>query len=125
MNFMYFDELKEGLIFVEGGYVQGINKAAMNFLGLAEDSRVKHFPLIAVVRDHRIEAAYLKQEALEVERFGRMLKVRPFKNVIILEDISEAQQLKENARELLAVLSHELRTPVSTIRSTLEALHMT
>ena len=33
------------------------------------------------------------------------------------------RRAQENARELLAVLSHELRTPVTTIRSTLEALH--
>jgi signal transduction histidine kinase len=53
---------------------------------------------------------------------GRRVEVVAIEGGLALRDVSEARRAQENARELLAVLSHELRTPVTTIRSTLEAL---
>jgi two-component system, OmpR family, phosphate regulon sensor histidine kinase PhoR len=46
----------------------------------------------------------------------------PFDGGFVLRDTTEVRRAAENARELLAVLSHELRTPVTTILSSLEAL---
>ena len=75
-------------------------------------------PLIAVLRDHRLEGAFLSGHAVELETRGRVLRASSAPGGMILQDLTEMRRAQENARELLAVLSHELRTPATTIRST-------
>ncbi len=116
----YFHDLSEGLILIEHGRVVAINKTAALFLNITGD--VVGLPLIGVVRDHRLEQAFTEQRELEVERAGRILLAKPIAGGLSLRDISAIKHSQETARELLAVLSHELRTPVTTIRATLEAL---
>jgi signal transduction histidine kinase len=79
-------------------------------------------PLISVVRDHRIERAALEGAPVEIATRGRRLLVVPIAGGLLLRDVTEARRAVDDARALLAVLSHELRTPVTTIRASLEAL---
>ena len=65
----YFHDLSEGIILVERGRVVAINKAAAMFLSVTGD--VVGFPLIGVVRDHRLEQAFTEQREIEVEKAGR------------------------------------------------------
>ncbi len=116
----YFHDLSEGIILVERGRVVAINKTAELFLSLP--GSVVGSPLIGVLRDHRLEQAFTEQREVEVERAGRVLLAKPIHGGLALRDISAIKRSQETARELLAVLSHELRTPVTTIRATLEAL---
>ena len=99
-----------------------LNRAAATFLEVTPDYAVG-LPLIGVVRDHRLERVFLEQGELELTTRGRTLRAKATLGVLTLHDLSDMRRAQENARELLAVLSHELRTPVTTIRSTLEALH--
>ena len=115
------DALAEGIVLLEAGRVVFVNEAAAAFLGV-DARQCLGSPLIAVVRDHRLEEAYLKQCAVQCETRGRILRATPVPGGLRLEDLTEQKRSQETARELLAVLSHELRTPVATIRSTLEAL---
>ena len=115
------DALSEGVILIKAGRVHYLNAAAATFLEV-EGTHSSDLPLIAVLRDHRLERAYLQKESLECETRGRILQVSPIPGGLSLIDLTERKRAEETARELLAVLSHELRTPVSTIRSTLEAL---
>ncbi len=115
------DALAEGVVWVCDGRVTGLNRAAAALLQV-EPVRVHDQPLIAVVRDHRIEQAFERGEPIELATRGRRVVVVPFKGGLLLRDVTEARRAVEDARELLAVLSHELRTPVTTIRSSLEAL---
>lgn len=115
----YFNDLSEGIILVEGGRVVAINKTAELFLNV---SNIMGSPLMGVLRDHRLEQALTEQREVEVERAGRHLLAKPIQGGLSLRDISAIKRSQETARELLAVLSHELRTPVTTIRATLEAL---
>ncbi|CAN5731956.1 ATP-binding protein [soil metagenome] len=115
------DGLAEGIILVEGGRVSYLNAAAANFLGV-DAAQSRGLPLIAVVRDHRLERAYTEQTPLECETRARILKATPLPGGLSLQDLTEQKRAQETARELLGVLSHELRTPVATIRATLEAL---
>lgn len=119
----YFDDLSEGVILIESGRVVAINKPAELFLGVS--GNVVGSPLIGVLRDHRLEQAFTEQREVEVERSGRILLAKPIQGGLALRDISAVKRSQETARELLAVLSHELRTPVTTIRATLEALQGT
>ena len=99
-----------------------LNRAAATFLEVTKDYAVG-LPLIGVVRDHRLEQIFLEQGELELTTRGRILQAKATPGVLTLHDLTEMRRAQENARELLAVLSHELRTPVTTIRATLEALH--
>ncbi|MGL4609673.1 MAG: sensor histidine kinase [Trueperaceae bacterium] len=116
----YFHDLSEGVLLIERGRVVAINKAATTLLGVEQD--VVGLPLIVVLRDHRLEQAFVEQRAAEVKRAERVLLATPISGGLSLRDISVLKKSQETARELLAVLSHELRTPVTTIRATLEAL---
>lgn len=115
------DNLNEGLIFLSNYRVAQINQMASSLLDIPKEQAIG-LPLIAVLRDHRLEQAFIRQEIVECETRGRQLKAIPFAEGLILQDISPIKRAQDNARELLAVLSHELRTPVTVIRSTLEAL---
>ena len=66
--------------------------------------------------------SFLTGTSTELETRGRILRASATPDCLILVDLSETRRAQESARELLAVLSHELRTPATTIRSTLEAL---
>lgn len=115
------DDLAEGVILVEGGRVSYLNAAAALFL---EVNAVQSLglPLIAVLRDHRLERAYTEHVVLECETRARILRAAPLLGGLSLQDLTDRKRAQETARELLGVLSHELRTPVATIRATLEAL---
>lgn len=116
----WFDSLAEAVVLIKDGRVIRLNKSAARLLDV--NPQVSDAPLIAVVRDHRLEEAYLSQQAVECETRGRWLLAVPITEGLLLRDVTEARRARESARELLAVLSHELRTPVSIIRSTFEAL---
>lgn len=115
------DGLAEGVVRIEGGRVARLNRAAAEILG-ADAERARGSPLIAVLRDHRLERAWLQGGSCELTLRGRRVEAERIDGGLALRDVTEARTAQEHARELLAVLSHELRTPVTTIRSTLEAL---
>lgn len=120
---VWFDALDEGVVLVVAGRVTALNGSAATLLEVDRE-RAVGAPLIAVVRDHRIERL---READGVQMFatrGRHLAVRAFDGGLTLRDVSTERRAAETGRELLAVLSHELRTPVTTIRSALEALRL-
>lgn len=117
----WFDALAEGVILAEHGRVTYINRAAARLLDVDCDW-ARHAPLIAVLRDHRLEEATAGSEATELDVRGKRLRVVPLQGGILLQDLTDLRRAEDDARELLAVLSHELRTPATTIVATLEAL---
>lgn len=108
-------------MFIRHGTVERINAAAATLLGVDPEWAVGQ-PIIAVVRDHRIERAWMDRSTAELLVRGRHLVITPFEAGLTLRDASEARQAQSEARDMLAVVSHELRTPATTITSTLEAL---
>lgn len=117
----WWDSLAEGVLLVEGSRVVDLNAAAAQMLDVLP-RRARGAPLIGVVRDHRLEAAWRTGRAAEVELRGRRVEVLPIGAGLLLRDVTVRRKAEENARELLAVLSHELRTPVTAIRAVIEAL---
>ena len=116
-----FDALAEGIIVVRAGRVVRLNAAAGRFLEVDPEQAVDT-PLIGVLRDHRLEQVFISGESAELETRGRILRASATPECLLLYDLTETRRAQESARKLLAVLSHELRTPATTIRSTLEAL---
>jgi signal transduction histidine kinase len=119
----WLDDLAEGVVAVEGGRVVRINRAAVAMLEV-DGERSVGLPLIAVLRDHRLEQAFFEQRSVELRARGRTLAAQPTSWGLLLRDVSDVRSSQAGSRELLAVLSHELRTPVTTIRSVLEALRL-
>jgi len=117
----WWDRLVEGVVLVEDGRVVGINAAAATMVG-TDPERAVGLPAIAVLRDHRLERLLDRGGREELTLRTRRVEVEAIDGGLALRDVSEARRAQESARALLAVLSHELRTPVTTIRSTLEAL---
>lgn len=119
----WLDSLNEGIILISQERVTYLNEAACRYLGVDRHLALGA-PLIAVLRDHRLERVYHDGNEAELQTRGRMLHAKPVPGGLLLRDLTRLRKTEENARELLAVLSHELRTPVATIRATLEALQL-
>ena len=117
----WLDDLSEGVVLVDHGKVVLMNQAAATLLDVNPE-QVTSLPLIAVLRDHRLEQAFIQQRTMDIATRGRILRVKPIRNGLSLLDVTASKRSQEGVRELLGVLSHELRTPVTTIRATLEAL---
>lgn len=117
----WWDELAEGVLLVQGGRVRDLNAAAARLLDV-DRSRAQGAALISVVRDHRIEEAWVSGRATELDLRGRRVELVPTPHGLLMRDVTERRRVEENARELLAVLSHELRTPVTGVRAVLDAL---
>ena len=124
----WFEQLEEGVVLVDGGVVVALNAAAARLLdvdpGLARGAR-----LITVLRDHRLEAAVAGAPGaanaatpLEIDLNGRTVQAVSITGGLLLRDRSALRHGERDAQELLAVLSHELRTPVAAIAAVLEAL---
>lgn len=118
----WWDQLAEGVLLVRSGRVVDLNAAAARLLDV-EPERARGAALISVVRDHRLEEAWATAQEVELEIRGRRVEVVPAAVGLLLRDVTERRRAEENARELLAVLSHELRTPVTAVRAVLEALN--
>lgn len=117
----WFDDLAEGVVLVEAGRVANLNTAAAELLGVTRE-RAFGQPLITVLRDHRIERVLEEGRRQELTVRGRRLDVVPIRGGLALRDVDQERSRSEQERDLLAVLSHELRTPMTTVRATLEAL---
>jgi len=115
------DAVADGVVLIADGRVTDLNAAAAAMLQV-DPERARGAPVMTVLRDHRMERAYLDGRTVEVPARGRALQVVPFGGGLVLHDVTGVRRAQEDARELLAVLSHELRTPVTTILSVLEAL---
>lgn len=117
----WWDALAEGVVLIGDGRVVDLNAAAARLLDV-ERARARGAALIAVVRDHRIEEAWASGRRTELELRTRRVEFVPVASGLLLRDVTERRRAEENARELLAVLSHELRTPVTSVRAVLDAL---
>lgn len=120
-NVTLLDALSEGVVLVGGGRVRLINREAGRLLAVAP-AQAKGAPVIAVLRDHRLERVLLEGSARELDMHGRRVVAKAIPGGLSLLEVSALRRAQNEARELLAVLSHELRTPVTTIRAALEAL---
>src|SRR5699024_946892 len=96
--------------------VRFLNDAACEFLTVRREAALG-MPALAVLRDHRLEQALLDHSQVELHTRQRVLLARGVPGGLIMQDVTESRRAREEARELLAVLSHELRTPVTSIRS--------
>ena len=101
------DALEEGVVLTDGERVTFVNRAAAVMLEVDPQLAVGR-PLIWVLRDHRLEEALVEGRTLELETRGRRVRAVPTGGALLLRDLTDLRRAQEDARELLAVLSHEL-----------------
>ncbi len=116
-----FDALETAVLLFDHDIVLGLNKAAETLFGLST-ARARERSLIEVLRNHRLERLALSGGQLELELQGRLFRVRTEPGVLLFDDITATKKRESELREVMAVLSHEFRTPVAAIKSLLEAL---
>lgn len=117
----WLDGLVEGVVRIEGDRIVSMNAAAEAMVG-ADREQVRGQPPITALRDHRLERLWREGGRVELSLRGRRIEAVRIDGGLALRDVTQARAAQAAARELLAALSHELRTPATTIRSTLEAL---
>jgi two-component system, OmpR family, phosphate regulon sensor histidine kinase PhoR len=115
------DALSEAVVWLEGGVVRGLNRAAEELFVIPSERAVGRTP-IEILRNFRLEQVSLSGGEIELELSGRILRARGVPGGLILEDITQQKKRESELREVVAVLSHEFRTPVAAVKSLLEAL---
>lgn len=117
----WLNHLHEGIVLICEEKILFMNERAAELLEV-DIAYIENLSLLAILRDHRLEQVYREKTETRIETRGRVLEARGMAEGLVLRDVSHEERIKENARELLAVLSHELRTPVTILRSAIEAL---
>jgi signal transduction histidine kinase len=126
--------LAEGVVAVgDDGRIGMVNPSALNLLGLSPGTRLTRLDELpyALVRAVE-EAGALDADTVESEvslPSGRELQVVVARlatpsagTVVTLRDVTEERRLERARRDLVANVSHELKTPLAAIKGLLELL---
>lgn len=133
--------LQDGVLVVDGeARLRYLNSAALTFFGVRVED-VLGAQILEALPSFGLEAAVQqalregKPNAREVQLFSPrqreiFLRVAPVRQsdgtatgvVAILQDLTEMRRLERVRRDFVANASHELRTPIATIRATAETI---
>ena len=133
--------LQDGVLVVDGeARLRYLNSAALTFFGVRVED-VLGAQILEALPSFGLEAAVQqalregKPNAREVQLFSPrhreiFLRVAPVRQsdgtvtgvVAILQDLTEMRRLERVRRDFVANASHELRTPIATIRATAETV---
>ncbi|HUE76125.1 MAG TPA: ATP-binding protein [Chloroflexota bacterium] len=135
--------LADGVVMTDrSGRVVLVNRAAANLLEVDEFSISSHpdggKPFIEVVRDYELDRLLRDALALEVSReatlrvgaSGRMARAiaspmsgtGDLTGLLVLQDFTEVRRAEQIRREFVANISHELRTPIASLKALVETL---
>jgi signal transduction histidine kinase len=121
---LLLDAFRDALITFDAALrVTELNRAAGVLFGVTRERAINR-PLIEVVRDHRLERLAIKGGELELDLPGSRVLVRCLNGILIFEDVTTIRAREHELREVMAILSHEFRTPVTAVKGLLEALQM-
>jgi len=123
------------LLFDSEGRVTMINQAASKILQLGDDKMLGH-TFIEVVHDHELDDVLQRslktgeqQTGLVETQLGKQFLgviATPLRgqsgSVVLLQNLTELQRLQTVRRDFVANISHELRTPVASLKVLAETL---
>lgn len=131
--------MADGVIMTDaGGEIILANRAAGRLFGFKEENAVNR-PVIEVVHDHEVDEILrlclktAKEQNTQFEsgvarRFLRAIAI-PIINqgkmsgaLLLFQDLTELRSLQTMRRELVGNISHELRTPIASIKAMVETL---
>ncbi|WP_069650728.1 sensor histidine kinase [Caloranaerobacter ferrireducens] len=134
-----FTYMADGVIAVnKDGEIIHANPIVLDLFGLSYDelNKKKYDDLVRPLNE-KLTLEYIKKvdkwEGSEVFEYNSVIyraKFAPFKNengdygglIVVLQDITEQQKLENMRKEFVANVSHELKTPITTIKSYTETL---
>jgi two-component system phosphate regulon sensor histidine kinase PhoR len=136
-----FSSMAEGVIAIDAqGHIMSLNTAAANLLGV-DPGTVRGRSIQEIVRNVALQQFVEKtlegKQTMEREIFfhtngGRFLYLRgtcfpdsrgiPSGAVVVLADLTQIRKLEQVRREFVANVSHELKTPVTSIKGFVETL---
>jgi len=129
------NSMHDGIIGLdERSFIIFVNQVACELVGIAEESLIgKYAPDVALGNDlfrsllvtdqHKMKIyadnreSYYSKDIMPVTSEDRLIG-----KVIILKNITEFQQLDEAKTNFIATISHELKTPISSIKMSLKLL---
>ena len=125
------DNMQEGVVLLDQrGQVLSLNKTAAAIFGPGDRSETQS--VFALLRDadfiDRIQKALAGERGeMSLERSGRLFRIfiSPVANmgiVVLFLDVTESAQAEKIRREFSANVSHELKTPLTSIYGTAEML---
>jgi two-component system, OmpR family, phosphate regulon sensor histidine kinase PhoR len=117
------DFVRDAVLVFERGELRFLNTTASELFGIKLE-RFRSFRAIEVLRNYKLEQLLLTGGETELEWAGKTLVARANAGTLILEDVTFIRQRERELREVMAVLSHEFRTPVTAVKGLLEALLM-
>lgn len=131
-----FNYMAEGVVAVDTkGYIIHVNPIAIEILGLGEDIIYEEEKLdLEKLNIDKID--YSRKDKLEgtvtAELRSQVYKIKyaPFNNeknivgglIVVFQDITQEHKLDNMRKEFVANVSHELKTPITTIKSYTETL---
>jgi two-component system, OmpR family, phosphate regulon sensor histidine kinase PhoR len=115
------DLLHEAVLVFERSGLLFLNTAATDLFGVSLE-KARGLRAIEVLRNYKLEQLLLSGGETELELGGKILVARAKAGTLILEDLTFIRQRERELREVMAVLSHEFRTPVTAVKGLLEAL---
>ncbi len=115
------DLVRDAVLVFEKGELRFLNAVASELFGIKLE-RFRSFRAIEVLRNYKLEQLLLLGGETELELAGKTLQARAKAGTLILEDVTFIRQRERELREVMAVLSHEFRTPVTAVKGLLEAL---
>jgi len=135
-----FNYMAEGVVAVDlNGDIIHANPIAMEILNISEESLIfdplsKESDILELINikdiDYNDENSLERNETLEIKSHVYKVKYAPFKNerdsigglIIVFQDITQEHKLDNMRKEFVANVSHELKTPITTIKSYTETL---
>src|SRR5581483_11308494 len=111
-----------------------VNEVACTLIGITEENLIgKYAPDVALENDLFRNLLVTDQQRMKIYADNResyyskeilsvVSKERVIGKVIILKNITEFQQLDEAKTNFIATISHELKTPISSIKMSLKLL---
>jgi two-component system, OmpR family, phosphate regulon sensor histidine kinase PhoR len=131
------DHMADGVLITDNfGFVSLINPAAQRLLSTSEAEAITK-PFASVVRHHHLIELWQRcrtqgREQVEAVEIGSDLflqaVITPFQRygavgyLIILQDLTQVRRLQTMRRDFISNLSHELRSPLASLRAVVETL---
>ncbi|WDV45845.1 ATP-binding protein [Clostridiaceae bacterium M8S5] len=134
-----FNHMADGVIGCDiKGNILHANPIALNILNIEFDALTDvDYDTVISKLDSKLTLKHMNQssdyrgsELISKDNHSYLVKYAPFKNdnqeiggiIAVLQDVTEQQKLENMRREFVANVSHELKTPITTIKSYTETI---